>query len=423
MSDHAVQPSLLPEADGTLTVGEVGRRVELAIRRELGGKVWVRGEIHGKRRNANGHVFFDLVGDGCKLPVVLWSADRHAVNHALKRTGNAVAMEDGTEVRIRCEVQWHRPTGRVQLRMDRIDPAFTLGQLAARREVLLRQLASEGLLRAQAALPMPDVPLRVGLVTSVGSAAHGDVVRTLAGSRLGWRVVECDARVQGPGAETSLGDAIRGVVAAGVDVVVLARGGGARTDLAAFDSETLARTIAAAPVPVLSGVGHEVDTSVADAVAWARHVTPTACAEWLVTRVRGWCDRRDATWSGCVRAATVAIDRSTRRIDRTGAGIAAAARQQLRHSAVRLGTADERLARRPDQTLAAAETALQHRVARLAALDPARVLARGWSITRTAEGRLVRSPGDVSPGDVLSTTTAGGPLRSRVEDEDGRSSG
>ena len=116
----AIQASLLPEPDGTLTVAEVGRRVELAVRRELGGKVWVRGEIHGKKRNANGHVFFDLVGDGCKLPVVLWSADRHAVNHALKRAGNAVAMEDGTEVRIRCEVQWHAPTGRIQLRMDRI---------------------------------------------------------------------------------------------------------------------------------------------------------------------------------------------------------------------------------------------------------------------------------------------------------------
>jgi exodeoxyribonuclease VII large subunit len=412
----AIQASLLPEPDGTLTVAEVGRRVELAVRRELGGKVWVRGEIHGKRRNANGHVFFDLVGDGCKLPVVLWSADRHAVNHALKRAGNAVAMEDGTEVRIRCEVHWHAPTGRIQLRMDRIDPAFTLGQLAARREQLLQRLDADGLLRAQAALPMPEVPLRVGLVTSVGSAAHADVLRTLSASGFAWHVLECDARVQGTGAETSLADGVRGVVGAGAEVVLLVRGGGARTDLAAFDGELLARTIASAAVPVLTGVGHEVDTSVADAVAWARHVTPTACAEWLVTRVRAWCERRDAAWRRCTRATEVAADRAQRRVDRTGAAVANAARRHLRHASLGLDSASERLARRPVLSLAAAEAALQHRAARVAALDPARVLARGWSITRTADGRLVRSPDDVAAGDVLATTTAGGELHSRVQE-------
>jgi exodeoxyribonuclease VII large subunit len=417
MVQPAVQPSLLPEPDGTLTVGEVGRRVELAVRRELGGKVWVRGEIHGKRRNANGHVFFDLVGDGCKLPVVLWSSDRHAVNHALKRAGNAVAMEDGTEVRIRCEVQWHGATGRIQLRMDRIDPEFTLGRLAAQREVLLRRLEGEGLLRAQAALIVPAVPLRIGLVTSVGSAAHGDVLRTLSSSGFGWQVVECDARVQGIGAETSLADAVRGVIAAGVDAVLVVRGGGARTDLAAFDGETLARTIATAPVPVLTGIGHEVDTSVADAVAWARFVTPTACAEWLVTRVRSWCERRDATWARCTRAAVAATERASRRVERTSAGVSVAAGRHLRHAEVGLDRRLERLARRPAAVLATAEVALSAKAARVAALDPARLLARGWSITRTAGGGLVRAPADVTPGDVVVTTTAGGVLRSRVEEE------
>jgi exodeoxyribonuclease VII large subunit len=326
-------------------------------------------------------------------------------------------MEDGTEVRIRCEVQWHGATGRIQLRMDRIDPEFTLGRLAAQREVLLRRLEGEGLLRAQAALMVPAVPLRIGLVTSVGSAAHADVLRTLSSSGFGWQVVECDARVQGIGAETSLADAVRGVVAAGVDAVLVVRGGGARTDLAAFDGETLARTIATAPVPVLTGIGHEVDTSVADAVAWARFVTPTAGAEWLVTRVRSWCERRDATWARCTRAAAAATERASRRIERTSAGVSVAAGRHLRHAEVGLDRRLERLARRPATVLATAEVALSAKAARVAALDPARLLARGWSITRTDGGGLVRAPADVTPGDVVVTTTAGGVLRSRVEEE------
>src|SRR5690606_23945171 len=140
-------------------------------------------------------------------------------------------------------------------------------------------------------------------VTSLGSAAHADVHRTLAAAGVGWQVVECHAAVQGPGAERSLAAALRAVSAAGVDVVCLVRGGGARTDLAAFDAEELARTIAGLEVPVLTGVGHEVDTSVADAVAWRRHPTPTACAAWLADRVARWCERRDELLGRCVAAA------------------------------------------------------------------------------------------------------------------------
>ena len=355
----------------------------------------MRGEIHGKRRNANGHVFFDLVGDGCKLPVVLWSADRHGVNHALKRAGNAVAMEDGTEVRIRCEVQWHAPTGRIQLRMDRIDPAFTLGQLAAQREQLLHRLEAEGLLRAQAALAVPAVPLR----DRPRDQRRQRRPRRRAAHAVGVGHRVAGRRVRRPGAGPRRRDVARRRRSAGSSPpvstsCVLVRGGGARTDLAAFDGETLARTIATAAVPVLTGIGHEVDTSVADAVAWARHVTPTACAEWLVARVRAWCERRDAR---CGSGALAATEAATDRAPAPGrAGRARAwpsrPRRHLRHASAGLDVAAERLARRPGSALAAAETALQHRAARAAALDPARLLARGWSITRTADGRLVRSP-------------------------------
>lgn len=414
-----VAPALFDD-DGTLTVGEVSRRIERALRREFGdAAVWVRGEIRDIGRPATGHVHFNLLGtDGTEraLPVVLFQSDRERVNRSLRASGSAVRMEDGIEVRIRVELRWFAPRSQVSLRMVAIDPTFTLGQLAERRELLLQRLAADGVLRAQAALPFPALPLRVGLVTSLGSAAHADVERTLLASGYGFRVVECDARVQGLDAERSIAAALTRVAAAGVDVLCLVRGGGARTDLAAFDAELVARTVAGLPVPVLTGIGHETDTSVADEVSWRRMATPTACAAELVGVVRAFCTRRDEALGRCLRAATAAGRRAADRVERDAGRIEGGAGRHLREAHRRVDGHAAAVARRPLVALDAAAASLEQRRARVAALDPARLQALGWSITRTADGALVRSPADVAAGDLLRTTTAGGTLLSRVEE-------
>jgi exodeoxyribonuclease VII large subunit len=406
--------ALFDEPD-TLTVAEVGRRVERALRRELPASLWVRGEIQGLSRPTTGHVHFALAGEGCSLPVVLFASDRPRVNRSLVAAGNDVRMTDGTEVRIRVEVRFFAPRGQVSLRMLAIDPAFTLGRLAEQRAALLRRLSADGALRAQAALAVPELPLRIGLVTSLGSAAHADVERTLRSADIGFHVVECHAAVQGPDAERSLVAALGTVAAAGVDVVCLVRGGGARSDLAAFDGEALARAIAGLGVPVLTGIGHEVDTTVADEVAWARQVTPTATAVWVVDRVARWCERRDAAFAGCLQAAASAADRAARRLERRAGQATGATRHHLRAATHRLDALGGRVGRRPLAVLDTAGSGLDQRAARLAAADPSRLLARGWSITRTGDGRLVRAPADAPAGSTVITTLAGGELHSRSE--------
>jgi exodeoxyribonuclease VII large subunit len=410
--------------DGTLTVGEVSRRVERALRREFGDRpVWVRGEMRDLNRPPSGHVHFTLTGpaggeehDDRALPVVLFAGDRDRVNRTLKASGAGVRMEDGIEVRIRVEVRWFAPKAQVSLRMVGIDPTFTLGRLAEDRELLLRRLGADGLLEAQQRHQLPLVPLRVGLVTSLGSAAHADVHRILDGSGLGFRVVECDSRVQGIGAGAAVAAALTAVAGTGVDAVCLVRGGGARTDLAAFDDEELARAVATLAVPVLTGIGHETDTSVADEVAWRRLPTPTACAAFLVERVRHFCTRRDELLRRCVRAAATATSRSADRLERDTGRLGGAARRHLRDAGRQLDTAAGVLARRPLATLDAAGAALEHRSARVAGLDPDRMLARGWTITHTVEGALVKAPADAGPGIRLRTRTAGGEIVSTVED-------
>lgn len=501
----ATTPSLWDDAsEPTWSVSEIGEAVAGALRRAFPDEVWLRGEIRNLKRGGTGTVWFDLVepppgGDLGRpalatLPVVLFDMARRRVNAQLRQAGGAVRMEDGTEVRIKGRVGFWAPGGRLQLLMADIDPAFTLGRLAADRERLLRQLAAEGLLERQQQLPMPLVPLRLGLVTSAGSAAEQDVLDELRASGLGFRVRRADARVQGRGAPRSVAAALRRVVgltptasagggagfAAGdggglggglavggggggfggfaVDVVLLVRGGGSATDLAAFDSEMIARAIAELPVPVVTAIGHEIDRTVADDVAHLCFKTPTAGAQALVAKVREYERALDTRWLAiadvareslaaearrlrtCARhvalgtrhglaasalvltnranrlaeAADAALGRSNRHLERATGRLATGARVHLRSHDRQLDEVQRQLVQRAPRSLDAADRSLVGREAQVRALDPVRTLARGWSITRDARGTVVRSAGDVTPGDEVTTTLADGEVRSTV---------
>ncbi|HEX6310304.1 MAG TPA: exodeoxyribonuclease VII large subunit, partial [Acidimicrobiia bacterium] len=282
----------------TFTVTEINTVIRDALRAAIPREVWVQGEVQGLKTSGLGHSYFQLVekvGRGervlSRLDVALFRGERPAVNAALRDAGLKLADDIG--VRIRGRVDFYPPNGRLQLVMTGIDPVFTVGGMAANRERLLKALAAEGLLRANAALPMPAVPLRVGLVTSHDSAAYHDFVHELEVSRYAWQVCLADVRVQGSGAPKRLVWALRALARQRVDVVVIVRGGGSRSDLAPFDAEAVARTIAEMPVPVLTGIGHEVDRSVADEVAHTACKTPTACAQELVEQVGAFVDRLD----------------------------------------------------------------------------------------------------------------------------------
>ncbi|MBM3661205.1 MAG: exodeoxyribonuclease VII large subunit, partial [Actinobacteria bacterium] len=277
----------------TFSVGQLGARIGEALQHAVPSTVWVRGEVSQLRTSSNGHTYFSLVErddrrDAVKavLSVALFRNDRVGVNRACKEAG--VRLADGVEVRIRGRVDFYPPQGRLQLIMNGIDPVFTVGQMAADRARVLRVLAEEGVLRRNGDHPMPLVPLRVGLVTSGGSAAYHDFVHELEVSGFAFRVAHCHARVQGAAADRRIAYALRRLAGLDLDVVVLVRGGGARSDLSAFDTETVARAIAGMPVPVVTGIGHEVDRTVADEVAHTYAKTPTAAAGLLVGLVAGF---------------------------------------------------------------------------------------------------------------------------------------
>ncbi|MFZ4517413.1 MAG: exodeoxyribonuclease VII large subunit [Microthrixaceae bacterium] len=409
----------------TWSVGELHEAVNGLLDHVFEGGAWVEGEVRNLTRARSGHVYFDLVDgdhDGHdatrpKLAVTLFQSNKERVNESLRAAGGAVRMTDGVRLRIGGRLGTYPARSTLQLVMDRIDPAFTLGVLGQDRARLLRALEDDGLLRANAGAHLTALPLHVALVTARGSAAQADALDELRRSGFAFRVRFLDARTQGPEAEGELVAALHTAAALGVDVVLLVRGGGAATDLAAFDGERLARAIAASPVPVVTGIGHETDRSVADEVAHTAHKTPTAAAGALVRAVeRARAEVHDR--AAAVAAATSGrLARARRDLERHAHRCGSAAGRSLDHAALRVAHATDRVAGAAPRALALGAERLDGLAARAHAHDPAVALARGWSITRRADGTVVRRVAEVGAGDVLRTTVADGAIESVVAAE------
>lgn len=423
-ADTACQP------DGTWSVSGLAAAVGETIQRAFPSEVWVRGEIIGYSAAASGHIYFSLIEPGAgndrrgaRMRVALFKGRQHGVNRDLAAAGG-LTLDDGIEVRIRAEVEYYAGSGQVQLIMSGVDPHFTLGVLAADRERTLAELTTSGLLRRNATVPLALVPLRVGLVTAAGSAAHADFVHELETSGYAFEVLLCDARVQGVTAEADVVAALRTLGRADVDVIAVVRGGGDRTDLLAFDLAGVAKAIALCSLPVFCGIGHETDTSVADQVAHTAAKTPTACAGALVAHVAAFderlvgarrtlgllAERRLARPRARLGEIRLRLGHHAQRHCRTATGKLTGARQALQRSRVHTqrGMASLR-SRRPRlrhasmRRLDAAKARLRSASALVSAVAPERTLARGFSITRAADGSIVREL--PAAGDTISTQT------------------
>ena len=439
MSQPAFDLGLDDGAEPTYTVGELAEAINSALRRRFEDGVWVRGEIQGWNER-NQHAYFRLVedsGDGkAVVNVQFFANSRNRLRPLLMK--NRLLLADGLKVRIFGHLDFFAPSGQLGLKMSGIDPRFTLGELALQRDDVLRRLTEAGLLDRNRRCGLSVAPLRVGVVTSTSSAAWADFVHEIERSGLAFQLRVIDVHVQGEWAVTEVTQAVRTLGRhPDLDAVVVIRGGGSRSELATFDHEAIATAIAMSPLPVFTGLGHEVDRSVADDVAHSALKTPTACAAALVERVLEFQQRTAFAWHAIGHAAALGLQvagtdleslahgirhRVIGAVDRSG--------ERLTQRAQRVRVGAGRVVERADVRLTAAEAAIG-RVAtrldpevrhldavaeRLRLLDPVNTMARGWSITRTADGRTVRTSADVQPGDEIITTFATGTARSRVEE-------
>jgi exodeoxyribonuclease VII large subunit len=425
-------------ANPTYTVGELADAINQQLRRGFDDGVWVRGEIDGLR-NSGPHTYFALVEDGDEgravLNVSLFAPMKRNLTPILRRS--RLELADGMKVRIFGQLDFYAPTGRLGLKMAGIDPRFTLGELSQARDQVVRSLVAAGLFDANRARRLSPIPLRVGVVASVGSAAWHDFRDELDRSGFGFAVTVCDTRVQGEWAVPMVASAIRTLTRRNdLDCVVVIRGGGARNELATFDAESIAVAIATSPIPVLTGLGHEVDRSVADEVAHTALKTPTACAVALIDAVHDYAAATERCWSSISAVARRDLDAVANSLSDRAHRIARRTHAAVERADERLATRLERVRSSPSRQVEQADRSLTvavdrlrrcavqltasdgHRLdaaqARLSLLDPANLLRRGWSITHAADGRLVRSVDDVSPGAELTTRLADGEIVSHV---------
>lgn len=404
-----------------VTVRQLCDVVEQAFETLFPDEVWVRGAISGLKRSANGHVYFDLVDPDepsptAVLPVALFANNKHRVNAILKRSGGGVKMTDGIEIQIRGRLAYYPRQSRMQLIMSLIDPAFTLGQITAERDRVLAALRAEGLLDANRRLPRPVLPLRIGLVTSRGSAAEADFLHELDASQHPFEITTIDTRVQGDEAVASIVAALEKAQTLDIDAIALVRGGGARTDLVAFDHEHVARAIAGCGLPVIVGVGHETDRSVADDIAHEAAKTPTACARFFIDCADDFKVRVDVAARGIARACDRTLAHADGALVEARSHLGRSATRTIEREALRVALAQDGVGRSVDRMVERLDTQLDAWATRISDLDPATTMARGWSITRGPDGRAVRSATDVSSGDALITTLVDGELRSTVDE-------
>jgi exodeoxyribonuclease VII large subunit len=451
-----------PAEDGgqanALSIGALYDEVEEALasvfprRRQL----WVRGEIHSlsDQTSRSGHCYLELVdpdnasgrGRGASpsrgrgapvLMVKCWKGTWGPLKGALGRQG--ITLAEGMVVVLRGSIDVYRPKGEIDFILSELDVTALMGRLAAQRAELLRKLESEGLLGRNRERAVPDVPLRVGLVASPGTEGYRDFLGQLTGSAFGFQVQVVPVSVQGGGAPNAVARAVRALCHTDCDVVVVVRGGGSKADLAAFEAEVVARAIALATKPVWTGIGHTGDQSVADIVANRACVTPTECGHQLVIRVGQWWESRIAEPAAQLsRRARTLLSEAQARDTQARGRLTHAARSQLRVHRERLAVRAGGVMRMAPEGLLARQNGLRTQAARLGPLslghvtrefervrswrrlltayDVNRQLERGYTLTTTPDGRLMRSAGGVDVGQEIVTRFADGTARSRVED-------
>jgi exodeoxyribonuclease VII large subunit len=441
-----------PEEPRPLTVGELDRAIKGALDEVFHNAVWVEGEVADSRPAQNGHLYFCLRDEReeAAIDVVVY---RSTVTPRMR-----TLCVDGARVRLRGRPTLWPPRGRLQFVADRMQAAGR-GALLEALEKLKAKLAAEGLFAAERKRPLPREPRTIGVVTSPQGAAIHDVCR-VAFRRGGARILLSPAQVQGAGAAESICRALAQLQRVReVDVIVVGRGGGSTDDLVAFNDEAVVRAVAGCRVPVVSAVGHDVDVTLTDFAADARAATPSQAAELVVpdgmarrellrrTRLHLARSMRARLGEGDVSLVRVARrladprlviaahqqaldDRTTRLVARVRACISrcrdAAARGQHRLAYLhpRAVMARERAqAAHLRQRLEALWSAsferrsadLRHATARMDALSPLRVLARGYAIATREDGRAVRSSEDVAAGDAIHVRVRHARIQAHVE--------
>lgn len=427
------------------TVSELNQLIRDVVNMGFPNAVWVCGEIQQYNRNKfKNHVFFDLCEKDpsskdilAKTGLVIFAGRKATIEQILKSTENAFELQDDIEVKFLCRVDFYPPHGAMRLIVEGIDPVYTLGKIAQEKQKLIALLKKQGLLDKNKTLELPLVPLNIGLITAYDSAAYNDFLSELKASGYRFKVFLRKSQMQGKGAEQDISQAVRELNALkDLDVIVVTRGGGSLAELSCFDSQLIAQALADSAIPVVSGIGHEINITITDLAAHTYQKTPTAVAKFLVDRVSSFLTDLQEKGYAALDMARRRLETENRRLHQTAMDLQTQTTAFLRAHEQHLLQCREFVRRQPFQSLdqqgqkmrqiqtdllRSAKQQLKlnrermsgyQRLVELA--DPKNTLKRGFSITRRESGELVRGIGGLKAKEKIITQLPDGQLQSQV---------
>ena len=416
---------MMNSADAPFTLYSLNNMVRNILGETLSARYWVTGELSEVRETSAGHCYIELVqrdeaanGLVAKARGTVWARIYSLLKpYFLEQTGQPFSA--GLKVLLQVKVGFHELYG-YTLEVCDIEPAYTVGDLARQRQAVIRRLADEGVINLNKELAFPRLPQRIAVISSSTAAGYGDFCDQLARNRYGFVFYPhlFPSPMQGSGVEQGIISALDSI-AANIDmwdVVIIIRGGGATSELSCFDTYDLANNCAQFPLPIITGIGHQRDESVLDIVAHTRAKTPTAAAELLIHAMLEQSIFVGNMMQGIADAVARRMESEQQRVHSLLNRLPLSAALFMQGQKARM----QSYVRLLGSSAAMFVKEQQHRFdvwqGILDAAAPERILSLGYSITRI-NGKAVRSPDDVAPGDEVVTTVAGGEFTSTVEDK------
>lgn len=406
-----------------MTLFELNHIVRSVLESSLDEEYWVEGEFADASVGFGGHFYGEVVQKDAKgknivarARVTCWARNYNIINLRFqKETGEGLRC--GLHVKLLVKVTFHEQYGYALNILD-VDSFFTLGDMAKRRREILNQLQQDGIINDNKELLLPSLLKHIAVVSSANAAGYGDFCNQLEHNDYGlfFHHHLFPAVMQGSNVEESVMTALAAIADESDrwDCVVIIRGGGATGDLSDFDSYPLAAAVAQMPIPVIVGIGHERDETVLDFVAHTRVKTPTAAAAFLIDNGTQQLARLDDLQNHIMQNVSLMCERQLRRMEQLTVLLTSAPRQRLLTEQHHIQMLQSRYMQSARFMLQNAKLKLENLEARYLTLDPALQLKRGYSLTYTAEGRLLRSSADLHPGDQLITRLADGTVKSEV---------
>ena len=404
-----------------ITLRELQRRVKSALEGQFALPVWVSAEISEIKVNYSGHCYLELVEKGgdngvptAQARAVVWRSHYPRISGYFEaETGQRLAA--GIKILAKVLVSYHELYG-FSLQITDIDPSYTLGDMERQRQQTIAQLQQDGVWEMNREVPMPTIVQRIAIVSSANAAGYQDFCKELGKSPYRFELTLFDAFMQGAAAEESIVEALCNVATnlEKFDAVVLIRGGGSRSDLNCFNAYRLCAHVAQFPLPVVTGIGHDKDTSVADMVAHTALKTPTAVAGWLVermTEVDGWLDYAALQLHDTT---TAAMHASEVRLERLSGELRRLSGELLTRQSLRLEHFTELLPDAARDFLARQTTRLENAAELIAGRSPERILRLGFAVVRSG-GKAVTSAAAVAAGEQIEIEVSDGKINATVK--------